>query len=137
MSATHRNEYTGSAPLDRIQANVRDLTTQLNEALARLSVLERTMGTGVVSIGIADIDRVLSGTEFKNSVFIVTGAQTSARKITLPSATSATAYQRWFVNATTGGFGLTISTGSGATVSIPNGSTKCVEATASGARLLT
>lgn len=137
MTATHRSEFTGNVGLDRIQGTVRDLTTQLNAALRRLTVLERTVGTGVKEIAIANIDREISALEFAKSVLIVTGTQTSARKLTFPSATDDTGYQRWVINATTGGFGLTVSTGNGSTVSIPSGSTKCFEATAAGARLLT
>lgn len=137
MTATHRNEFTGQAGLDRIQASIRELTAQLNVALRRLDVLERTTGVGVVEVAIANLDRTLSDSDFSKSVFIVTGPQTTARKLTLPSATDATGYQRWIVNATTGGFGLTVGTGNGTNVTVASGATKCVEVAASGARLLT
>lgn len=136
MNATHRPEYTGNAGLDRIQANVRDLIATLNVAITRILALEGARGVGVARVVMANTDYALSPAELAAHSVILTGAHTAARTLTLEQATDAKGYVRWISNLTTGGFAITVTSGSN-TVSIANGVTKAVLVSGTGIGLQT
>lgn len=116
-----RAEHTGNAAVDRIQAAIRALASLTSSAVA---VLRRTHGAdGLAQVAMQDADRVLVAAEHGTATQRYIGAISTARAVRYPAPTTdATSYLRWVSNATTGGFALTIGTGTGATVSVPAGS---------------
>jgi len=87
------------------------------------TVLENAI-TGVKTLSPGDVNYTLTALnaaadDAKNAVLVFTGARTAIRTITAPNVNK----QYTIKNSTTGGFGLTISSGAGATVTIPNGAT--------------
>lgn len=72
---------------------------------------------GQIALAMADADVVPTTAQLKNFTFSMTGANTAMRNVTLPTAKR----HYYFINATTGGFGITVKTSGGAGVYIPPG----------------
>lgn len=89
-----------------------------------LSTVLETAITGVKTISTGDVNYTLTANnalpdDARNAVLVFTGARTAIRTITAPNINKTYTIK----NSTTGGFGITISAGSGTTVTIPNGAT--------------
>jgi len=122
MSApTHRNEASGNALLDRIQANVRDLIAFSKTLLARVATLEVAHGHGVANVAMANRDYALTVSELAADVIRLTSTHTATRVLTVPGASDANAYTRWIVNLT--GQSVTVSSTTGGTTATVSSST--------------
>ena len=89
-----------------------------------LSTVLETAITGVKTIATGDVNYTLTANnalpdDARNAILVFTGARTAIRTITAPNVNKTYTIK----NSTTGGFGITISVGSGTTVTIPNGAT--------------
>ena len=89
-----------------------------------LSTVLETAITGVKTIATGDVNYALTANnalpdDARNAILVFTGARTAIRTITAPNVNKTYTIK----NSTTGGFGITISAGSGTTVTIPNGAT--------------
>jgi len=89
-----------------------------------LSTVLETAITGVKTIATGDVNYTLTANnalpdDARNAILVFTGARTAIRTITAPNVNKTYTIK----NSTTGGFGITISAGSGTTVTIPNGAT--------------
>jgi hypothetical protein len=81
---------------------------------------------GFVSAAVTDSGTAttLSATQYNVRTIALTGALTAVRTVIIPTQTSSSYVPWWwFRNASTGGFSITISIGSGATVSLASGQT--------------
>lgn len=132
-----RREQTGSPPLDRIQRFISEIRASLKSAASSLALLwltvNRTYGVGITRINLNNANLVIADTDqrFLCGQIVFVGTLTAARTVTLPNATDATAYLRWLVNVTGGGFAITIKTKDGS-FSLPNGGHYAVWVSVSG-----
>lgn len=95
--ATHRSEHTGSAPLGRVQENVRDLHSFVKGEVSDFAWFH---GVGVKRVQVQDRDFRLTPDELRAATIIIDGPLTAPRRCILPEVTDARAFQRWFENAT-------------------------------------
>lgn len=133
---THRNEYTGSAVLDRIQSNVRAL---LEYVRVWVPALARANGVGLARVHLTAANYTgytLTAAEAACSVIRLEGDIPAAGRIILPSADDATGYVRWIVNVTGGGFAVTVATAEGS-ASLATATTRAFSLSADGPAYLT
>lgn len=129
---THKSEQTGSHALDRIQNNVRELMQFVKQLLVRIVVAENTFGRGIVRLAMPNADMTLVGDpRLAAGQIVLIGTLSADRTISLPPATDATAYFRWFANLTTGGFNVVLKA-PGGTLTVANGAREGVWTSASG-----
>lgn len=122
---------------DDLDSRVTTLETTATALASRVAVLERALGQGRVAIPMGNADITLTATQAAGAYLVFTGANTAIRTVTLPSATDATAYMRWIVNTTTGGFAISVKPAGGTSVSVANGAIKSVAIVGGAAALLT
>ncbi|HQT82505.1 MAG TPA: hypothetical protein PLQ34_10115, partial [Ferrovaceae bacterium] len=91
------------------------------------TLLEQAI-TGVQTITLLDADHTLTNLngaadEARNAVLVINGTTSAIRNIIAPTGQNKTYV---ITNATTGGFGVTIKTASGAGITVPFGATQIV-----------
>lgn len=131
---SHRGEQTGSALLDRLQANVRSLIFDVRAVIARVVATEDAHGVGHAAVLMRDANYTLTVDEMACATIEFSGTHTGTRVATLRDATSDTAYVRWFTNAT--GQIVTVRTKDG-TANIASAATRCIRVTGAGPAFLT
>lgn len=130
---THRNQPTGSAVLDRIQANVRDLIAIVRQLYPRLTTAERAHGVGHKTVLMRDANYTLTAAEMDAATWEFSGTHTATRVAILRDAGDEP-YVRWATNVT--GQIVTLKTKDGS-ANLAASSTRAVRVTSAGPAFLT
>jgi len=92
---------------------------------------------GLAAQAMADANQTPAAAVYSCNTITPTGALTANRTLTLPTATDANAYTKWIDNLCTGAFGITVTTGAGTTVYVPNGKKARIEVRNAGVKEMT